>query len=413
MWDGPMPDRGRETVIIIWILVAFATIFTALRFYAKIWRLGKLWWDDWVLLASWLFFLFHGIWSQRAVDYGLGKYPCDIDPLNFAGMGLEGENLGSTFGMFAVVWSKTAFAITLLRLTDGKTKAFIWFVIISMNVIMTVEVILVWVKCTPVQRTWDKSVPGTCWEPLPVNIYGAFVGCYSGVCDILLALLPWKLVWGLRMQKKEKFGVAIAMSLGVLAGVTAFVKSEKIFILGQDNFSYYGSELLVWAGAEIGTTIMAACIPVLRVFFREVKSLSTARSKSDYPPEFSGGSNDTKGSSVKSPHLGNTAAKMPRPKTIGSQPIKLAHSKSLSDDLDSPTCVDGRDDNSEKYILDSQMSSESSRQQILRTQEYEVEYHDTVRRSQQSENRSRNGSFAGRRAQAEHELSTIPRTRFV
>ncbi|KAM7210722.1 hypothetical protein V8F06_013900 [Rhypophila decipiens] len=408
-------------MVVIWILVGFASIFTALRFYAKIWRLGKLWWDDWVLLASWVFFVFHGIWSQRAVDYGLGLYPCDIDPRNFAGMGLEGENLGSTFGMFAVVWSKTAFAITLLRLTEGKTKAFVWFVVISMNVIMTAEVILVWIKCTPVQKTWDKTVPGTCWDPLPVNIYGAFVGCYSGVCDILLALLPWKLVCGLRMKKKEKFGVAIAMSLGILAGVTAFIKSEKIFTLGQDNFSFYGSELLLWAGAEIGTTIMAACIPVLRVFFREVKGLTTGRSKSEYPGEFSGGLNDSNGSSAKSPHIGNTAAKMPRPKTIGSQPIKLALNKSLSDDLDSPTSVVWRDDSSEKYMFNGQdgFIDGSSKQAIMRTQEYEVEYHDTVRRSMQQsqeEARSRNGSFGRRGASAgqhEHEVSTMPRTRYI
>jgi len=161
-------------------------------------------------------FLGHGICSQRAIDLGLGKYPCDVNPLNFARIGLQGENLGSTFGMFATVWSKTAFAITLLRLTEGKLKAFVWFVIISMNLVMTLEVVIVWAKCTPVERTWDKMVDGQCWDPLAINIYGAVAGSYSGVCDILLAMLPWKLVWNLRMQKKEKFGVGFAMSLGVV-----------------------------------------------------------------------------------------------------------------------------------------------------------------------------------------------------
>jgi len=34
--------------------------------------------------------------------------------------------------------------------------------------------------------------------------------------DLLLALLPWKIVLGLQMKKKEKFGVAVAMSMSVL-----------------------------------------------------------------------------------------------------------------------------------------------------------------------------------------------------
>lgn len=164
---------------------------------------------------------------------------------------------------------------------------------------------------------------------------------------------------------------------------------------------------------------MAACIPVLRVFFREVKGLTTGRGKSEYPGEFSGGLNDSNGSNAKSPHIGNTAAKMPRPKTIGSQPIKLALNKSLSDDLDSPTSVVGRDDGSEKYMLSGQdgIVDGSSKQAIMRTQEYEVEYHDTIRRSmqqQQEETRSRNGSFGREeRGEHEHELSTMPRTRYI
>jgi hypothetical protein len=39
---------------------------------------------------------------------------------------------------------------------------------------------------------------------------------YSGVMDIVLALLPWSIVWNLQMKKKEKIGVAVAMSMGVL-----------------------------------------------------------------------------------------------------------------------------------------------------------------------------------------------------
>ena len=38
---------------------------------------------------------------------------------------------------------------------------------------------------------------------------------YSALMDFVLAFLPWRIVWSLQMKKKEKFGVAVAMSLGV------------------------------------------------------------------------------------------------------------------------------------------------------------------------------------------------------
>jgi hypothetical protein len=34
--------------------------------------------------------------------------------------------------------------------------------------------------------------------------------------DLVLAFLPWKIIIGLQMKKKEKAGVAVAMSMGVL-----------------------------------------------------------------------------------------------------------------------------------------------------------------------------------------------------
>jgi len=43
-----------------------------------------------------------------------------------------------------------------------------------------------------------------------------FTQVYSGIVDLTLALIPWKLLWGLPIRKKEKFGAAVAMSMGVL-----------------------------------------------------------------------------------------------------------------------------------------------------------------------------------------------------
>lgn len=32
----------------------------------------------------------------------------------------------------------------------------------------------------------------------------------------MLALLPWTIIWNLQMKGKEKLGVAVAMSMGIL-----------------------------------------------------------------------------------------------------------------------------------------------------------------------------------------------------
>ena len=41
--------------------------------------------------------------------------------------------------------------------------------------------------------------------------------------DIVLAVVPWKIIWILTMNRKEKVGVMVAMSMGVLyAGPPVF-----------------------------------------------------------------------------------------------------------------------------------------------------------------------------------------------
>lgn len=110
--------------------------------------------------------------------------------------------------------------------------------------------------------------------------------------DLTLAMLPWTVIWGLQMKVKEKIGVAIAMSCGVLygllptspptahsvltssphsAGVTAIIKTTKIPAMQSPNPGP-AIDLYIWGNAESCVTIVAACIPILRVFVRDVKT---------------------------------------------------------------------------------------------------------------------------------------------
>lgn len=72
------------------------------------------------------------------------------------------------------------------------------------------------------------------------------------------------------MQRKEKIGIGIAMSMGLFAACTAFVKCSMIPEMRSDDFSFQAYRLIIWGAAEVATTICAASIPQLRVLFREV-----------------------------------------------------------------------------------------------------------------------------------------------
>ena len=78
--------------------------------------------------------------------------------------------------VLAVACSKTSFAITLLRLTDGWTKWFILVLIVILNVSQGISAVFFWVSCNPPAKTWNYVLPGECWPASVTVNYSMFVG---------------------------------------------------------------------------------------------------------------------------------------------------------------------------------------------------------------------------------------------
>ena len=97
-------------------------------------------------------------------EFGLGRHSWDLeiqDPSKFVIL----ISSRATITLTSLGWTKTAFAVTLLRLTAGMARAFVWFVIASLNVMAIVSALVPWIQCKPLAKTWDGAVPGTCWAP--------------------------------------------------------------------------------------------------------------------------------------------------------------------------------------------------------------------------------------------------------
>ncbi|KAF2679290.1 hypothetical protein K458DRAFT_314560 [Lentithecium fluviatile CBS 122367] len=257
----------------LWVMSGVAFLFMGLRFFCK-GHFGKRFgWDDYILTVSWVLSVMYAAFLTVAARYGVGHHLLEIPPPYIYWM-LFWLDHGLTCTILSVSLSKTSFAITLLRFAPRPWQRYmIWFVIISLNIIMTLVVILQYAQCDPIQKRWDATLAGKCYDHHIIIDYSMFAGAYSAFWDFALALLPWFIIWKLQMNKKEKLGVAIAMSLGVLAGVTAILKTSYLPGMGHwQDFTWQSSNLLIWSGAESTTTIVSASIPFLRVLVNEVAS---------------------------------------------------------------------------------------------------------------------------------------------
>ncbi|KAH7303322.1 hypothetical protein B0I35DRAFT_498578 [Stachybotrys elegans] len=274
-FDPSAPNNGPRVNIAVWSLFALSSIFIALRLFCKFKRHRGLWWDNYVLVASWIFFLAGTIQLSVNIAYGFGRPGANINPLHAYRVGLGGLIVG-TMVLTAPVLGKISFILTLSRLSGPKLKIFLWVLGATMASFQLVALVVQWAQCTPLEKVWNPFMPeGECL-PYQINL-GLSMGsaAYSGVVDLILAAIPWFVLKDLQIKKREKMGIALAMSMGVVAAATAFAKCVSLQRLISSDFTLEGGQMIIWASTEIATTIIAASIPILRTLLRD---LSTGRS---------------------------------------------------------------------------------------------------------------------------------------
>ncbi|KAF6824058.1 hypothetical protein CPLU01_11054 [Colletotrichum plurivorum] len=248
-----------------WALFFISTVFLSLRVYSRIRNTVGLQADDWVLIAGWVFLLLasgHVSWLMTVF-----LVPGNLTKITVARVH---HNLQS----IALGLTKTSFGITLLRLMPGGWEAkLIWGLIITMNLQFAVHIIATWQAICGAK---DQGHIGgdRCWRLDQSVTFTVFSALYSALCDLILALLPWKMIFNLKMKRSERLSVAVALSMGVLAGVTGIMKAVEGYMLidvRSPDYLYNQAVYWIWSMAEPNVTIISASIPVLRGFVRNVR----------------------------------------------------------------------------------------------------------------------------------------------
>ncbi|CAP67696.1 uncharacterized protein PODANS_1_15860 [Podospora anserina S mat+] len=267
--------KGITIYAVLWPLTGVAGIFLALRIYSKTFRRRALWWDDYFIIFSWIMLLLSCCTTSTNVLLGFGLRAPQIPPENFSVFWII-SNISGFSSVISVACSKTSFAITLLRLCGPNTwmRWTIYGLLALLNITHYLSAIFFWVSCDPVEKTYRPEIAGECW-PVKFTInFSIFVGSCSAFCDFALALLPWRLLLRYNMYNREKIGVAIAMSMGIFAGITCIVKLTTVKVLEEGDFSYNSLPLVLWGFIEPACTIMAASIPMLRHLFKNFRHAS-------------------------------------------------------------------------------------------------------------------------------------------
>ncbi|KAL6233762.1 hypothetical protein BDW75DRAFT_251840 [Aspergillus navahoensis] len=237
---------------VMWLMTGMAMLFLGFRLCVRLHLKRVFGWDDLIAAVAVACLIGYAAVCHAAADIGLGRHIQYVseNPQNLIGVARY-SSISQTLAILACALGKTSFAVTLLRIVIDKWMSWLlWFIIITMNIVNLLTALFVFVKCEDPRSNWDPSIVSKCWPDYVFTNYSLFVGAYSGLQDFLLALLPWTIVWNLQMKKKEKMGVAFAMSL---------------------------VPLLNWAAVEDSLTIIASSIPTLRPLLTKIFPSTTSQ----------------------------------------------------------------------------------------------------------------------------------------
>ncbi|KAK8041673.1 hypothetical protein PG993_006196 [Apiospora rasikravindrae] len=260
---------GQPAVLVdsaIWSMFAISTMFIALRFYCRLHRSGRPMRDDLVLGTGWACMLASTSLLTSAMGMGY------IDMVLGENTVIPLAQCAHTCHMVSLTLTKTLFAVTLIPITRAWQRHLIWFVIGSINIVFAVHIILLWRPFCEGETPYDLHV--SCWDASHAVKLNITSSLYSSLADFVLALLPWKVLMDLQMRKPERISLAIGMSFGVVAGVTGIMKAvQSVSTLDSrvPDFKYNLVIFWIFTLAEPNATIVAACVPVIRVLFKDAR----------------------------------------------------------------------------------------------------------------------------------------------
>ncbi|KAI2732354.1 hypothetical protein CBS147332_1493 [Penicillium roqueforti] len=280
---------------------------------------------DYVMVVSMAFSVIYSALCISQSRYGLGL-PLKQRPAANYSTYTKINYAGRPFYQIGIAGFKASLCLSYLRLISGTSKRLyrivIWIVIAASTLGHIAGALSLLFNCTPIRRSWNAHVPGTC---LPVG--GLFYGLaiYTIITDVTIIVLPIPLLLSLNIKTAQKAGVVCLFLLGLFTTVCSIMRLTQIqrVAFGDGN----STMLVLWGTIEFNVGNIVTCIPylapLLKGFVRGLGPTSD-RSKNYYYDSQGKGYLMGNWSKDRHSHMQSTASGRPQLKRTPSEELILA-----------------------------------------------------------------------------------------
>ena len=278
--------RGRsETVLAVVIsMIAICTIFVSLRMVSRAWIVRKVTLDDYFIVLAWAIAVGISAAICYGTAWGLGRHERNV-PNDWQ------ESLRKANYIFSVLYqpclmaTKTSILAFYLTLPT-QNKIFKWCCIGTLFVVnaggLALGLFTVF-QCRPPEAAFAVPIPksANCTDIITIYLSSTPLNL---ITDLAILFLPFPILTGMRLPKKQKIILIITFSFGAFVAVVdvvriAYLQGAAMIRFKELNsamesgreaeqtrtdFSWYASYSFMWSAIEVNVGIMCACVPGLK-----------------------------------------------------------------------------------------------------------------------------------------------------
>ncbi|KAI0106405.1 hypothetical protein GGR51DRAFT_517598 [Nemania sp. FL0031] len=247
------------------VLIIFSPLgiaVTALRFIALRRAARKPGLEDWLAVAATLFFIFTNLAGLIAISILNGReIPETVveSPLDYKH--IRQWDIFGLYSYFAhLLFLKYSILALYYRIfgVSRTYRVWIYFFVGFQAVIVIIPCILLGLECSPFERYFDRSIPGTCRDDGLIIVVGE---APNSAVDFALVILAMFMIRPLNLSSISKWRLRVLFSLGAFVGIIGFI---KIAVSYSPSALYAFSMAALWTGVQMFVSLLCCCLPVCK-----------------------------------------------------------------------------------------------------------------------------------------------------
>ncbi|RAL03537.1 uncharacterized protein BO80DRAFT_422975 [Aspergillus ibericus CBS 121593] len=252
-------------------MVVLAILATALRIWARVLTKVNLWWDDWLCIP---FAILPSIFDFVQIKNGFGRPMSTVFADKLVTYSLFLYILMLFYNLGLAFFKLSCLALYIRIFGVHRWIRHMSYIIGGMVIawVLANELALVF-RCHPIDLAWKGNAEQQATSCITqTNIFIA-QSAPTIFFDLLILIMPIRVVWSLQLQSTQKLGAILVFSLGLLVTVISMVRLAGTLHSTDTDLTYGYVELGMWSAVEPVTGLICCSVMTYGSFIKKLRQL--------------------------------------------------------------------------------------------------------------------------------------------